>query len=90
VRAGWFELSIPDMQLSLHLNLVPAALRDKAKFTFENLPIRDDERIIRLRTFIYGQFKTGELTMPGLRRKAPLLAEALERWQAANPGQPLP
>ncbi len=89
-RAGWFELSIPDMQLALHLDRVPKALREKAKFTFENLPIRDDERIIRLRTFIYGQFKGGELTMAGLLKKAPLLADAVRRWQAANPGEPLP
>lgn len=87
VGADWFELSIPDMQLSLHLDRVPVELREKARFTFENLPIRHDERIIRLRTYIYGQFKNGELTMLGLAHKAPLIADAVRRFNTQR-GQP--
>ena len=93
VRAGWFEVVLPSMQLVLNQAKIPARLLAKAQFTLDRLPIRDDERVVDYRASCYTQFKNSPDQITArqwLHREAPLIAEAIERWQAANPGQPLP
>lgn len=78
VQAGWFEILLPSLQMQV-TNAVPAALRDKAIYTLVRLKLRDGERIIRWRQSWYDMYKSGELTLDGLRRVAPLIAEAVDK-----------
>ncbi|MDC0935228.1 hypothetical protein OAS39_03000 [Pirellulales bacterium] len=77
VEDDWFRVSLPDLQLHL-TNAIPASHQAAAEFTISSLPIRDDERIIRQRRHWYEMYQTGELTINGLRRVAPLIAKAIE------------
>jgi hypothetical protein len=85
VRAGWFEILLPSLQMRV-TNAVPAPLRRKAEFTLERLRLRDDERIIRWRRAWYELYERGQLTLDGLRSRAPLIAAAVERQQARAVG----
>lgn len=83
VQDGWFEIDLPSLQLKL-TDAVPPEYRERAEDTLRNLPIRDDERIIRQRRAWYELYEAGELTLDGLRKKAPLIAAAVERQSAAG------
>jgi hypothetical protein len=89
VQDGWFEILLPSLQL------VPGCLltsrqRAKANYTIERFHLRDDERILRQRREWYRMHKNRELNLEGLRKKAPLIAKAVEKWFASHPGAPLP
>ncbi|RZB38314.1 MAG: hypothetical protein SRB2_00062 [Desulfobacteraceae bacterium Eth-SRB2] len=60
------------------------AHRVKAEYTLHRLHLRDDERVIRQRREWYRMYQDGELNIEGLRKKAPLIARAIEREQAEN------
>lgn len=78
VEDGWFEVLLPSLQLVV-TDKVPAPLRAKALRTLERLHLRDDERVIRQRREWYRMYQEGELSLEGLKRKAPLLARAVEK-----------
>jgi hypothetical protein len=78
VQSGWFEISLPSLQLQA-TDRVPAELRDKAAFTLRRLKLGDGERVIRWRLAWYELFTAGRLDLDGLRIVAPLIAEAVER-----------
>lgn len=78
VGEGWFEILLPSMQLAL-TDVVPKEFRDKAERTLMKLALRDDERILRTRREWYRMYQEGELTLEGLRVKAPLIAAAVEK-----------
>lgn len=82
VQEGWFEIVLPSMQLRL-TNAIPAEYRQRAENTLEVLPLRDDERVLRTRREWYRMYQEGELTLEGLRKKAPLIANAIDRLLAA-------
>lgn len=82
VGDGWFEILLPSMQLVL-TDAIPAALRAKAEYTLKNLPIRDDERILHTRREWYRMYQEG-MPLKLLREKAPLIAAAVEKQNAAN------
>lgn len=69
------------MQLVL-TNAIPSAFKEKAEKTLAQLPLRDDERILRTRREWYRMYQDGELTLDGLRKKAPLIAAAVEKQAA--------
>lgn len=77
----WFEILLPSMQLVL-TNAIPSAFKEKAEKTLAQLPLRDDERILRTRREWYRMYQDGELTLDGLRKKAPLIAAAVEKQAA--------
>lgn len=77
VRDGWFEILLPSMQLVVSRD-APAEIRAKAEHTLRRLRLRHDERVIRQRREWYRMYQTGELTLEGLRKKAPLIARAVE------------
>lgn len=81
VQAGWFEVQLPDMQLRAGPG-VPPSMAAKVAHTLKHLPIRDDERVIDQRREWYDLFKNGELSLAGLGRMAPLIAEAVRRFNA--------
>lgn len=80
VKAGWFEIILPSLQLQV-TSAVPSKVRPRAEYTLKRLKLRHGERIIRWRQAWYQQFLEGHLTLEGLRDFAPLIAEAVERAQ---------
>lgn len=84
VQAGWFEILLPSLQMRV-TDTVPAALRTKAEYTLTRLKLRDGERIIRWRQSWYEMYKSGNLTLDGLREVAPLIAEAVEKVRGKIP-----
>ena len=87
VQDGWFEVLLPSMQLVTTNNL-PPALADKAKFTLNQLRLRNGTKVVRSRKRWYQQFTNGTLTLEGLKSNAPLVAKAVTKLQTAY--QPLP
>lgn len=87
VQAGWFEVILPSMQL-IATAQVPAHLRAKAAFTIEKLKLDNGPKIRKTRRGYYEDFKANRLTYEGLLDYAPLVAEAVQRWQQT--GRPLP
>ncbi len=83
VEDGWFDLHLPSLQLRV-TDSVPEELRAKAEHTLDRLNLRDDERVLRQRREWYRMYQDGELTLGGLREKAPLIAGAVEKQQAEN------
>ena len=83
VGAGWFEIILPSLQMQV-TDAVPAALRTKAEFTLKRLKLRDGERIIRWRKAWYELYQSGDLSLEGLRKYAPLIAEAVEKETRAK------
>lgn len=78
VEDGWFEILLPSLQLVL-TDRVPPERRVRAEHTLLRLHLRDDVRVIRQRAEWYRMYEEGELSLEGLRKKAPLIAEAVER-----------
>lgn len=78
VGRDWFEVLLPSLQLVL-TDKVPARHRALAGYTLERLNLRDDERVIRQRQGWYRMYQEGELTLVGLRKKAPLIARAVQK-----------
>lgn len=78
VQPGWFEILLPSLQMRM-TDVVPDAMRAKADFTLKRLKLRDGERIIRWRQSWYDMYKSGQLTLDGLRNVAPLIAEAVDK-----------
>lgn len=85
VQEGWFEISLPSLQLVL-TDAVPPEFRERAQNTLKKLPIRDDERIIRPRRKWLSLYeKSVDIDM--LREMAPLIAAAVEKKQALEAAQ---
>ena len=82
VGEDWFELTLPDLQLKV-TDTIPADMRELADDTIDRLHLRHDERIQRQREQWYRMYRDGELTLEGLRKKAPLIAKAVEKQTAA-------
>lgn len=85
VHDDWFEVEIPSFVLRV-TNQIPAHLRAKAEFTVDRLGLQQGRKAVTLRWEWYEQFRSGELTLDGLRRYAPLVANAVESWQLAGNG----
>lgn len=83
VGEGWFEIALPSLQLML-TDKIPAAFQKRAENTLNDLPIRDDERLLRTRREWLRMYEDGELSLEGLRKKAPLIANAVEKRDAAQ------
>jgi len=78
VGAGWFEILLPSLQLAL-TDEVPQPFRKRAENMLTKLPIRDDERLLRTRREWLRMYEDDELSLEGLRKKAPLIAAAVEK-----------
>lgn len=78
VGADWFEIELPSLQMRV-TDSVPPSHRAKAEFTLKKLKLRDGERVIRWRQSWYQLYLAGELNLEGLRKMAPLIAQAVEK-----------
>jgi hypothetical protein len=75
VGDDWFEILLPSLQLVVS-DGIPDGCRKRAEFALQRLHLRDDERVLRQRREWYRMYQEGELTLEGLRKKAPLIAKA--------------
>lgn len=83
VQDGWFEISLPDLQMSV-TDRVPQAERARAEYTLTRLHLRDDERVIRQRRTWFEMFEKGKINLAGLKQVAPLIAAAVKKRDAAK------
>lgn len=82
VNNEWFEVQLPSMQLVL-TGQVPPEERERAQFVLERLHLGHDERVVRQRLEWYRMYQDGELDLVGLTKKAPLIATAIKKREAA-------
>jgi len=78
VGDDWFEILLPSLQL-VATDRVPPAWVDRARTMLGRLHLGHDERVLRQRREWYRMYQEGELTLDGLAKKAPLIAEAVRR-----------
>lgn len=90
VGVGWFEVLLPSMELVARFDRIPEERHAIVRTTLAALPLVHDERIVRQRREWYAMFRSGELALDGLRRVAPLIAEAVDRWRHEQPDVALP
>lgn len=83
VRQGWFEILLPSLQMRVS-DAVPEDFREKAEYTLRRLKLQNGAQVIRWRQSWYEMFANGELTLAGLRRVAPLIAEAVEKERSSK------
>jgi len=83
VQDDWFEILLPSLQLIV-TNHVSDEYREKAEYTVKRLRLRDDERIIRQRREWYRMYRDGEVNLEGLKKKAPLIARAIEKTNGSQ------
>lgn len=67
---------------------VPPEKRARAEQTLKRLPIGRDERAIKRRGVYYDEYRKKEIGIAELRKRAPLLAAAIEKQQAASVATP--
>ena len=79
VKAGWFELLLPSLQLVTVPANIPEDLRELAQQTLHRLHLCDDERVLRQRRSWHQLYQQGKLTLAGLREVAPLIAAAVDK-----------
>ena len=78
VKDDWFEILLPSLQLVM-TDAIPAEFRERAQYTIRKLHIQDDERIMRQRYEWYISYLQHDITLEYLKRKAPLIARAVEK-----------
>jgi hypothetical protein len=83
VEEGWFEIALPSLTLRA-TEKIPRDLRARAERTLDRLHLRDDERVLRQRREWYRMYQEGELSLAGLRRKAPLIAAAVDKQKTTR------
>lgn len=76
IGEDWFEILLPSLQLVVS-DRCPPEHRERAEFTLTRLHLRHDERVLRQRREWYRMYCDGELSLEGLARKAPLIAQAV-------------
>ncbi len=88
VEDGWFEILLPSLQLVVNASAVPEQLIERAQFALLRLHLRDDERVLRQRRQWYELYLSGDLTLSGLSKKAPLIARAVDARRSST-GPPM-
>jgi hypothetical protein len=84
IEDGWFEILLPTLELVL-TSKVPPDKRARAERTLARLPIGRDGRAIKRRAVYYEEYQKREIGLDEIRRRAPLLAAAIEKAQTAVP-----
>lgn len=82
VQNEWFGVQLPSMQLVL-TNHIPAEWREHAQFMLDRLHLGHDERVIRQRREWFRMYQEQGLTLDELAKKAPLIAAAIKKQEAA-------
>lgn len=79
VKAGWFEVLLPSLQLVAVKQNIPAKLHELVDQTLKDLHLCDDERVLRQRRAWLRMYEEGKINLEGLREMAPLLATAVAK-----------
>lgn len=87
VQDGWFKIHLPSLQLQVS-NQIPDAFRERATYVLERLHLRDGESVLRQRQAWYDLYQSGDLSLNGLRKMAPLIAEAVMKQGIPLPSRP--
>lgn len=88
VQDDWFEVEIPSLVLRM-TDRIPAALRDRARFTVDRLDLQQGRKAVTLRWEWYEKHRARGLPLDLLAHDAPLVARAVGKWMQGNNG-PLP
>lgn len=86
VEDDWFEVILPSLQLVAIDKNIPASCRDRVENALKKLHLQDDERIVRQRREWLRMYEDGEISLDGLRKKAPLIAKAIDKKHAGPVG----
>lgn len=78
VDDDWFEVLLPSCLLRIVESQVPPDLLPRVRFTVEKFGLDQREDIVALRREWLRMHESEGLSLEGLRRKAPLLARAVE------------
>ncbi|HEX8437793.1 hypothetical protein [Archangium sp.] len=78
VGPGWFRLTYPGLHLEVGPKC-PKNMRQRAESTLDRLGLRRGRRTLLARTGFLRAYLSGDLSLPLLRRWAPLVAEVIER-----------
>lgn len=89
IEFRWLEIHLPSMIMKVSSDAPPDQVQ-RLQNTLDRLPITDQDEVIDFRGALYDDHKTGGASLDVVRRFAPVLANSIERFQAANPGAPLP
>jgi len=88
VQAGWFRVILPSFELVL-TDAVDAGLWQLAQDTIEKLGLDKGHEAIEARWSVYeSHWNNGDIDLDGLRRDAPLIADAVEARRRER--KPLP
>jgi len=82
VDDSWFEILLPSCQLRLVKENIPPELLPRAEFTVEKFGLVDGEDVVALRKEWLRMHEEEGWSLEGLRKKAPLVARAVERRNA--------
>lgn len=78
IESDWFEILLPSLQLRLVAELEPE-LHERVAFTLDKLHLVDGEDVIQLRQEWLALYESGDLTLRGLGKVAPLIARAVAK-----------
>jgi hypothetical protein len=87
VKEGWFEILLPSLIMRT-TNAIPEGLRNKADYTLRRLKLDHGAMVIRWRQSWYDLYMSGDLSLDGLRKVAPLIAAAVDKALAKNRAVP--
>ena len=79
VQDDWFEVELRTFRLVPQLDKIPENEWERAKLTLQKLHLDNDERVVRQRREWYQMYDSGELSLEGLEKKAPLVARAIRK-----------
>lgn len=79
VKAGWFEVLLPSLQLVAVKQNIPAKFHALVDQTLKDLHLCDDERILRQRRAWLRMYEQSKINLDGLREMAPLIAAAVAK-----------
>lgn len=83
VEEGWFEVELPT--LFLRAARVPPERQEAARLTLERLELDQGPRALELRWEWFEDYRRG-MPIEQLHEKAPLVAQAIERWHGEGRG----
>lgn len=89
IEFEWLEIHLPSMIMRVRAD-APADKQALLQATLNRLPITDQDDVIDYRAEYYNAYIDGEMTLDWVQRKVPVLANSIRRYEAANPGAPLP
>jgi len=83
VEDDWFEVILPSLQLVV-TDRCPEGMRGRARAMLDALGLGHSDWVIDIRRSWYDLWQTGELSLDGLEKRAPLVARAIRKRQGVK------